>query len=772
MRENTKLTIFVLSAIVVISAVSYTTYRYFFSAGKTAPLVDSVLQSGAKIKDSEKDGVDQEIELDNAKNPVSALLSAVKLDDQITLLKVTEVDPVTQKEMDEQAMKVGLKPVDHIDVVYHEHSFDLISHDEGYTFILTVGVKEDSPVEATDITNEHFLENLDTLGVTIELDHDVPSIFFLSSIDNPQTRVMLSHLIGDNLNIKAKVGLFLDDTSKRFKFVLKPSYLKLNGGDVFSYETGLKGENFMELYDIKPVNELLGMTEDQFKQYIAKQQKKFSPGFGSNADVKISSKTLDDFVRLTLKGLNPELASLPDVHFVYEAQQSVDIPNLDTLKKDGNVSGEGSASLSAMNAVDGSVEFKVGVDIGAALKSFVGEAHGQGKVEIGTQLLKALLANANKAMADSNSLEGFVNDVLKSASDDDKQLALANLHKMLDNINASDEFTHSQSFVISGDVLTKSLRELIQKHFGEQPLARYFEPDMLEKANFGVQYIGGNDQRTLLGVKESIGFPGAEDAVTVNADVVSNRFENFSRALVYVASIIDQSFAKEGAVLNLESIAKAITQDANISASVSVSPNDFVGVGSEQEAIAKVLSSLKLKGSATSPLVNATFSNDGHTVMNQYDENVSAQVNDALSKLYGADHSIVNVPFPVSVTYDVANQESALTMSGGNKLTKICDDNDEAVKGYISALYDAVVSKQFLPAYLKAVYASLPVQDGGPSLSSNQGFSAIVMMGGKCLSGDVFSLDKLCSADDFNAAIKTCLTPKQVKSIVSGSEEG
>ena len=80
------------------------------------------------------------------------MLSAVKLDDQITLLKVTEVDPVTQKEMDEQAMKVGLKPVDHIDVVYHEHSFDLISHDEGYTFILTVGVKEDSPVEATNIT--------------------------------------------------------------------------------------------------------------------------------------------------------------------------------------------------------------------------------------------------------------------------------------------------------------------------------------------------------------------------------------------------------------------------------------------------------------------------------------------------------------------------------------------------------------------------------------------------------------------------------------------
>ena len=762
MRENTKLTIFVLSAIVVISAVSYTTYRYFFSAGKTAPLVDSVLQSGAKIKDSEKDGVDQEIELDNAKNPVSALLSAVKLDDQITLLKVTEVDPVTQKEMDEQAMKVGLKPVDHIDVVYHEHSFDLISHDEGYTFILTVGVKEDSPVEATDITNEHFLENLDTLGVTIELDHDVPSIFFLSSIDNPQTRVMLSHLIGDNLNIKAKVGLFLDDTSKRFKFVLKPSYLKLNGGDVFSYETGLKGENFMELYDIKPVNELLGMTEAQIKQYIAKQQKKFSPGFGSSADVQISSKTLDDFVRLTLKGLNPELASLPDVHFVYESQQSVDIPNLDTLKKDGNVSGEGTASLSAMNTVDGSVEFKVGVDIGAALKSFVGEAHGQGKVEIGTQLLKALLTNANKAMADSKALEGFVSEILTDASDDDKQLALANLHKMLDNLNASDEFTHSQSFVISGDVLTKSLRELIQKHLGEQPLARYFEPAMLEKADFGVQYIGGNDQRTLLGVKESIGFPGAEDTVTVNVDVVSNRFENLSRALVYVASIIDQSFAKEGAVLNLESIAKAITQDTNISASVSLSPKDFASGGP-----AKALSSLKLKGSATSPLVNATFSNDGHTMMNQYDENVSAQVNDALSKLYGAGQSIVEVPFPVSVTYDVANQEGVLTMGGGNKLTKICDDSDGTVKGYISALYDAVVSKQFLPAYLKAVYASLPVQDGGPSLSSNQGFSAIVMMGGKCLSGDVFSLDKLCSADDFNAAIKTCLTPNETEGSVS-----
>ena len=125
------------------------------------------------------------------------------------------------------------------------------------------------------------------------------------------------------------------------------------------------------------------------------------------------------------------------------------------------------------------------------------------------------------------------------------------------------------------------------------------------------------------------------------------------------------------------------------------------------------------------------FSNDGHTMMNQYDENVSAQVNDALSKLYGAGQSIVEVPFPVSVTYDVANQDGVLTMGGGNKLTKICDDSDGTVKGYISALYDAVVSKQFLPAYLKAVYASLPVQDGGPSLSSNQGFSAIVMMGGK-----------------------------------------
>ena len=102
---------------------------------------------------------------------------------------------------------------------------------------------------------------------------------------------------------------------------------------------------------------------------------------------------------------------------------------------------------------------------------------------------------------------------------------------------------------------------------------------MLEKADFGVQYIGGNDQRTLLGVKESIGFPGAEDTVTVNVDVVSNRFENLSRALVYVASIIDQSFAKEGAVLNLESIAKAITQDTNISASVSLSPKDFASGG-------------------------------------------------------------------------------------------------------------------------------------------------------------------------------------------------
>ena len=82
---------------------------------------------------------------------------------------------------------------------------------------------------------------------------------------------MLSHLIGDNLNIKAKVGLFLD-SFKRFKFVLKPSYLKLNGGDVFSYETGLGIENFMELYDIKPVNELLGMTEAQIKQYIIAQK--------------------------------------------------------------------------------------------------------------------------------------------------------------------------------------------------------------------------------------------------------------------------------------------------------------------------------------------------------------------------------------------------------------------------------------------------------------------------------------------------------------------
>ena len=88
-----------------------------------------------------------------------------------------------------------------------------------------------------------------------------------------------------------------------------------------------------------------------------------------------------------------------------------------------------------MNTVDGSVEFKVGVDIGAALKSFVGEAHGQGKVEIGTQLLKALLTNANKAMADSKALEGFVSEILTDASDDDKQLALANLHKMLDNLN-------------------------------------------------------------------------------------------------------------------------------------------------------------------------------------------------------------------------------------------------------------------------------------------------------------------------------------------------
>ena len=113
---------------------------------------------------------------------------------------------------------------------------------------------------------------------------------------------------------------------------------------------------------------------------------------------------------------------------------------------------------------------------------------------------------------------------------------------------------------------------------------------MLEKADLAFNTLVAMTQRTLLGVKESIGFPGAEDTVTVNVDVVSNRFENLSRALVYVASIIDQSFAKEGAVLNLESIAKAITQDTNISASVSLSPKDFASGGP-----AKALSSLKLK---------------------------------------------------------------------------------------------------------------------------------------------------------------------------------
>ena len=87
MRENTKLTIFVLSAIVVISAVSYTTYSYFFASDKTPPLVDAALQSGANLQDSNEEGVDDEIKFDKEINPVSALFSAVKLDDQMPVIK-------------------------------------------------------------------------------------------------------------------------------------------------------------------------------------------------------------------------------------------------------------------------------------------------------------------------------------------------------------------------------------------------------------------------------------------------------------------------------------------------------------------------------------------------------------------------------------------------------------------------------------------------------------------------------------------------------------